>query len=71
MAWIGDYSLDKKKPTKIVDLLHKYQYVFTRDYKDLKGLVQEMGQMKIDLIPGSKPINKWPYKLSHKYKPVV
>jgi ribosomal protein S17E len=57
MAWIGDYWSDKKT-TKIVDLLHKYQDVFSRDYKDLKGLVQEMGEMKIDLIPGSKPIKK-------------
>jgi len=28
-------------------------------------------EMKIDLIPGAKPIKKWPYKLAHKYKPIV
>jgi hypothetical protein len=29
-----------------------------RDYKELKGLVEEMGEMKIELIPGEKPIKK-------------
>jgi hypothetical protein len=57
MARIGDYWSDKKT-MEIVDLLKEYQDVFARDYKDLKGLVQEMGEMKIDLIPGAKPIKK-------------
>jgi hypothetical protein len=30
-----------------------------------------MGEMKIELIPGEKPIKKRPYKLAHKYKPIV
>jgi hypothetical protein len=47
------------------------QDVFSKDYKYLKGLVKEMGEMKIDLIPGAKPIKKHPYKLAHKYKPIV
>jgi hypothetical protein len=30
-----------------------------------------MGEMKIDLIPGGKPIKKRPYKLAHKYIEIV
>jgi hypothetical protein len=30
-----------------------------------------MGEMKIDLILGEKPIKKWPYKLAHKYKSII
>jgi hypothetical protein len=57
MVRIGDYWSDKKT-TDIVNLLKEYQDVFARDYKDLKGLVEEMGEMKIELIPGEKPIKK-------------
>jgi hypothetical protein len=30
-----------------------------------------MGEMKIELILGAKPVKKWSYKLAHKYKPIV
>jgi hypothetical protein len=53
-----------------VDLFKEYQEIFARDYKDIKGLVEEMGEMKIELVLGEKPIKKWTYKLSHKYKVV-
>jgi hypothetical protein len=46
MARIGDYWT-KKQTMRIFDLLKEYRYVFSRDYKDLKGLVKEMGEMKI------------------------
>jgi hypothetical protein len=45
--------------------------VFTRDYKELKGLVKKMGEININLIPRAKPIKKRPYKLAHKYKEIV
>ena len=70
MARIGDYWLDQQT-TEIVDLLKEYQYVFARDYKDINGLVEEMGEMKIDLLPEATPIKKRPYKLAHKYKEIV
>jgi hypothetical protein len=57
MVRVGDYWSDKQT-TDIVSLLKEYQDVFARDYKDLKGLVEEMGEMKIELIPGEKPIKK-------------
>lgn len=70
MVRIGDYWTDKKT-TDIVNLLKEYQDIFAHDYKDLKGLVEEMGEMNIELIPGEKTIKKWSYKLAHKYKPIV
>jgi hypothetical protein len=70
MARIEDYWSDQQS-TKIIDLLKEYQDVFARDYKDLKGLVEEMGEMKIDLLPKATPIKKIPYKLAHNYKWIV
>ena len=70
MAKIGDYW-SEQQTTEIVDLLKEYQDVFARDYKDLKGFVEEMGEMKIDLLPEATPIMKRPYKLAHKYKEIV
>ena len=70
IAKIGDYWSDQQT-TEIVNLLTEFQDVFSRDYKDLKGLVQEMREMKIDTKPDVRPINKRPYKLVHKYKEIV
>ena len=55
----------------MVNLLKEFQDVFARDYKDLKGLVHEMGEMKIDIKPYVRPVKKRPYKLAHKYKEIV
>jgi len=52
----------------MVNLLKEYQDMFARDYKDFKGMVKKMGEMKIDLMPRAKPIKKRPNKLAHKYK---
>ena len=70
MARIGDYWSEQQM-IEIVDLLKEYQDVFARDYKDLKGLVEEKGEMKIDLLPQATPIKKRPYKLAHNYKEIV
>ena len=69
MAKNGDYW-SEEQTTEIVNLLKELQYVFARDYKYLKGLVHEMGEMKID-INDARPIKKRPYKLAHKYKEIV
>jgi hypothetical protein len=55
MAQEGYYWIEKKT-TNIVDLLKEYQDVFSWDYKDINGLVEETREMKIELIPGEKPI---------------
>ena len=70
MARIGDYW-SEEKTTEIVNLLMEFKYVFAWDYKYLKGLVAEMGEMKIDIKPDAQPIKKIPYKLDHKYKEIV
>ena len=67
MSRIGDYW-SEQQTTEIVDLLKEYQDVFARDYKDLKGLIKEMGEMKIDLLSEAIPVKKRPYKLAHTYK---
>ena len=70
MARIGDYQ-SEQQTIELVDLLKEYQDVFARDYKDLKGLVEEMGEMKIDLLLEAIPVKKRPYKLADKYKEIV
>ena len=65
MAKNGDYW-SEEQTTEIVNLLKAFEDVFSRDYKDLKGLVHEMGEMKIDIKPDVRPVKKRPYKLSHK-----
>ena len=50
MEKIGDYW-SEEQTTEIVKLLKEFQDVFSRDYKDLKGLVHEMGEMKIETKP--------------------
>ena len=70
MAKIGDYW-SEAQTTEIVNLLKEFQDVFARYYKDLKGLVHEMGEMKIDTKPDVRPVKKRPYKLAHKYKEIV
>lgn len=41
---------------EIINLLEEYQDIFARDYKDLKGLVEEMREMKIDVLANAKPV---------------
>ena len=70
MARIGDYW-SEEQTTEIIKLVKEFQDVFAQDYKDLKGLVKEMGEMMIDIKPEARPIKKRPYKLAHKYKEIV
>ena len=70
MEKVGDYW-SEEQTTEIVNLLKEFQYVFIRDYKDIKGLFHEMGEMKINIKPDARPVKKRPYKLAHKYKEIV
>ena len=40
-------------------------------FLEIKCLVHEMGEMKIDTKPDVQPVKKRPYKLAHKYKEIV
>lgn len=66
---LGNY-LSYKQIAEFIDLLKEYQDISMHNYQYLKGLVKQMGEMKINLIPGENPIKKRPYKLAHKYKPI-
>jgi hypothetical protein len=57
MARVGDYWSDKQT-MEIMDLLKQYQYDFSRNCKDLKILLQEMGEMQIKIIHGTKIVKK-------------
>ena len=59
MAKIGDYW-SEEKTIEIVNLLKNFQDVFSQDYIDIKGLVHEMGEMKIDTKPNVRPVKKRP-----------
>ena len=48
MAKIGDYK-SEERTTEIVKLLKEFQDVFARDYRDIKGLFHEMGEMNINI----------------------
>ena len=54
----GDYW-NEEQTIEIVKLLKEFQDVFSRDYKYLKGLVHEMGEMKIDIKPDVRPVKKY------------
>ena len=70
MENIGDYW-SEEQTTEIIDLLNEFQDVFAQDYKDLKGLVAKMSEMKLEIKPDSRSVKKRPYKLAYKYKEIV
>ena len=49
----------------------EYQDVFVRDFKYLEGLVQEMGEIKIEIKPNARVVKKCLYKLIHRYTEIV
>ena len=53
---------------KVAELLREYQDLFPRKITDLKGIIGNLGMMKITLKPDVKPVKQWPYCLSPKYK---
>ena len=59
MARISD-CWSEEQMFEIVNLLKEFQDVFASDYKDLKGIVHEMGEMKIDINLDARPIKKRP-----------
>jgi hypothetical protein len=52
---IGDYWNDETVE-KIADLLHEYQDLFPTTFSEMKGIVGELGEMKIPLKPDAKPV---------------
>jgi hypothetical protein len=67
---IGDYWNDETVE-KIADLLCEYQDLFPTTFSEMKGIVGELGEMKIPLKPDAKPVRQRPYRLNLKYKEKV
>ena len=53
---------------KVVELLREYQDLFPTKITNLKGIIGDLGMMKITLKPDAKPIKQRPYHLNPKYK---
>ena len=49
-------------------MLKEYQDVFAKEFRDMKGIIEELGVMRIPLKPEAQPVKKRPYRLNLKYK---
>ena len=56
---------------KITDLLHEYQDLFPTHFSEMKGIVKNLGEMKIPLNPNAKCLKQHPYRLNLRYKEKV
>ena len=43
---------------KIIDLLHEFQDLFPTIFFEMKGIVGDLGEMKIPLRPDAKPVKQ-------------
>lgn len=67
---IGGYW-DEDTMDKVAELLREYQDLFLTNFYDLKGIVGDLGVMKIILKLVAKPMKQIPYWLNPKYKEKV
>jgi len=67
---IGDYW-DDPMVDKVVELLREYQDLFLNKFTNLKGIIKDLGVMKITLKLDVKPVKQRPYHLNLKYKEKV
>ena len=66
-ATIGDYW-DEEMVCKVTELLHEYQDLFPTKFSEMKGILGDIGVMKIPLKKDVKPVKQRPYRLNPKYK---
>lgn len=69
-AMLGDYW-DDATVEKVVDFLREYRDLFPTKIMDLKGILGDLGMMKINLKPDAKSMKLRPYQLNPKYKAKV
>ena len=62
---------DHEKITKIIDLLHEFQDIFPTKFSEMKGIVDDLGEMKIPLKPYANLVKQQPYRLNPRYKEKV
>ena len=56
-ASVGDYW-DEETMEKITDLLHEFQDMFLMKLSEMKGVLGDLGEMKIPLKPDAKPVKQ-------------
>ena len=64
---IGDYWHDMIID-KVTELLREYHDLYPTKFSDLKGIIGDLGVMKITLKPDSKLVKQRPYRLNPNYK---
>ena len=62
-ASVGDYW-DEETMTKITDLLHEFQDMFPTKFSEMKGILGDLGEMKIPLKLDAKLVRQRPYHLN-------
>ena len=67
---LDDYW-DDATVDKVTELLREYQDLFPTKITDPKGIIRDLGMMRITLKPNVKPVKKRPYHLNPKYKEKV
>ena len=49
-------------------MLHDYQDLFPTKFTEMKGIVGDLGVMRIPLKEDVKPVKQCPYRLNPRYK---
>ena len=67
---IGDYW-DDETVGHIADLLQEYQDLFHTKFIEMKGILGDLGVMRIPLKVDVKPMKQHPYRMNPRYKEKV
>ena len=70
IASIGDYW-DDETIGHIIELLQEYQDLFPTRFTNMKGILRDLGVMRIPLKEGAKLVKQRPYRLNPRYKEKV
>ena len=57
--------------SKVTELLHVYQDLFSTKFSEMKGILGDIGVIKIPLKPDTNPVKQRPYRMNPKYKEKV
>lgn len=57
---MGDYW-DDETVSKITELPREYQELFPTKFSEMKGIIGDLGVMKIPLKPDARPCKQRPY----------
>ena len=62
------YYWDEETMENITDLLHEFQDFFLTKFFEMKGILGDLGEMKIPLKLDAKPVKQCLYRLKPRYK---